>query len=301
MFKDIKIRKIETSIPYDVPVTSIASLPDSGKATLEVYFTSKNIYEVNDKKFVILDIMDNSAEMKAMMLIDSSNNIVDDIKFGLKYRIAGIVSIVDGGDDELPFLDNVKGNKVFFIGALQCYSNTFLGVDIDEFNINLDLQEQYDLVTKYSDYLKDIDFSQIKDMKVSCYDEFICLLVDGTLFVNGVKQHDNINMIHYIDNHSIIAIGNNNTITCVTKKNISGAEFLNNNNYEYKKIITNEFGIAALTYDGVVIYFGDLYSCVIDYSLYVDVDDIEDAGNGDITIIKNNKKHLLFHSDESIK
>ena len=301
MFKDIKIRKIETSIPYDVPVTSIASLPDSGKATLEVYFSSKNTYEVDGKNVVVLDIMDNSAEMKAMMLIDSSNNIVDDIKFGLKYRIAGIVSTVDGDDDELPFLDDVKGNKVFFIGALQCYSNTFLGVDIDEFNINLDLQEQYNLVTKYSDYLKDIDFSQIKDMKVSCYDEFVCLLVDGTLFVNGVKQHDNINMIHYIDNHSIIAIGNNNTITCVTKKNISGAEFLNNNNYEYKKIITNEFGIAALTYDGVVIYFGDLYSCVIDYSLYVDVDDIEDAGNGDITIIKNNKKHLLFHSDESIK
>lgn len=298
MFKDIKIKKIKTSVPYDIPVTSMASLPDSGKATLEAYFTSKNIYEVNDKKYVLLDIMDNSAEMKAMMFIDDSNTIADDIKFGLKYRIAGIVSIVGGEDDELPFLDDVKGSKVFFIGALQCYSDTFLGVDIDEFNINFELQEQYDLVTKYSDYLKDIDFSQIKDMKVSCYDEFVCLLVDGTLFVNGVKQLDNIDMTYYINNHMIVAVSADNIITCLTKKGVAGYDFINNDNYRYKKILATEFGIIALTDDGIVKYFGDLTSSVVDYSRFVGVDDIELDEVDDIVVIKDGKTYSLFHVND---
>ena len=34
MFKDIKIRKIETSIPYDAPVSSISNLTDGSRATL---------------------------------------------------------------------------------------------------------------------------------------------------------------------------------------------------------------------------------------------------------------------------
>lgn len=296
MFKDIKIRKIETSIPYDAPVSSISNLTDGSKATLEVYFTSKNTYEVDGKKFVILDIMDNSVEMKAMMLIDGSNNIVDEINFGLKYRIAGIVSVVDGDDNELPFLDEVKGSKVFFIVALQCYSDTFLGVNIDEFNINLDLQEQYDLVSKYSDYLKSIDFDKLKDMKVSCYSELVCLLIDGTVLINGVKQLNNVEMVYYINNHMIVAIGNDNTITCLTKKDVAGADFINDNNCKYKKILATEFGVIALTNDGIVRYFGDLTSSVIDYSRFVDVDDIQ--LDDDIVVIKDGKSYSLFHIND---
>ena len=301
MYKDIKLRKIETLIPYDVPVTSISNIPNKGKATLEVRFTSINVYEVDDKKFVLLGIMDNSAEMKAMLLIDDFSTILDNIKFGLKYRIAGVVSVVSDDDVDLPFINDIKGEKVFFIGALQCYSDTFLGVDIDEFNINLELQEQYDLVSKYSDYLKDIDFNQVKDMKVSCYDEFVCLLVDGTLFVNGVKQLDNIDMTYYINNYMIVAVGSDNTITCLTKKGVAGCDFINNDNYRYKKILATEFGIIVLTDDGIVKYFGDLFSSVIDYSRFVGVDDIVLDEARDIVVIKDGKSYSLFHSDESIK
>lgn len=79
---------------------------------------------------------------------------------------------------------------------------------------------------------------------------------------------------------------------------IYGTNSINNNNYSYKKIVDTEFGIAALRYDGVVVYFGGVFSTVIDYSRFIGVDDIEYGNNGDIVIIKGGKKYSLFHSDE---
>lgn len=45
-------------------------------------------------------------------------------------------------------------------------------------------------------------------------------------------------------------------------------------------------------------YFGGVFSTVIDYSRFIGVDDIEYGNNGDIVIIKGGKKYSLFHSDE---
>ena len=114
----------------------------------------------------------------------------------------------------------------------------------------------------------------------------------------AVLKLNNINMIQYINSHTIIAISNDNVVTCLTEKGVSGFNFLNNNNYKYKKIITTEFGVAALTHEGVVVYFGDVVSSVIDHSRFAEVDDIEYANNGDIAIIKGGKKYSLFHSNE---
>lgn len=302
MLKKIRIRKIETEIPYDVFVSSIDGLISKvDRVNLLVYFTSKKIYELEDTMFVLLNMYDNSGEMSALLVGNRDadfQTLVQNIRFGLKYRIAGNVSILTNDEETstLPFIDELNNSNVFCIYALQCYSDTFLGVNIDEFNINLDLQEQYDLVSKYSDYLKSIDFDKLKDMKVSCYSELVCLLIDGTVLINGVKQLNNVGMVYYINNHMIVAIGNDNTITCLTKKDVAGADFINDNNCKYKKILATEFGVIALTNDGIVRYFGDLTSSVIDYSRFVDVDDIQ--LDDDIVVIKDGKSYSLFHIND---
>ena len=103
-------------------------------------------------------------------------------------------------------------------------------------------------------------------------------------------------MVYYINNHMIVAIGNDNTITCLTKKDVAGADFINDNNCKYKKILATEFGVIALTNDGIVRYFGDLTSSVIDYSRFVDVDDIQ--LDDDIVVIKDGKSYSLFHIND---
>lgn len=304
MTKKIGIKKIETTIPYDSFISCIDGIAGAVKGvTLDVYFTSKKIYELEDTMFVLLDIYDKSGEMKALLVGNRNQDfisLVDNIEYGLKYRISGNVSVVPGDADdvELPFINEIKNSKLFCIYALQCYSDTIYGVPQDEFNGYIDIKEKYEVISKYTDYLKGISQDEVKDIAASCYGEIVILLNDGTLFVNDEKKLNNINMIQYINSHTIIAISNDNVVTCLTKKGVSGFNFLNNNNYKYKKIITTEFGVAALTHEGVVVYFGDVVSSVIDHSRFAEVDDIEYGNNGDIAIIKGDKKYSLFHSDE---
>ena len=303
MTKKLGVKKIETTIPYDVFISSIAGLVDKvSKVNLEVYFTSKKIYELENTIFVLLNMYD-GGDMKALLVGNRTKDfmsLVDNIKYGLKYRVSGNVTIPDTEEEAavLPFINEIKNSKLFCIYALQCYSDTIYGVPQDEFNGYIDIKEKYEVISKYTDYLKGISQDEVKDIAASCYGEIVILLNDGTLFVNDEKKLNNINMIQYINSHTIIAISNDNVVTCLTKKGVSGFNFLNNNNYKYKKIITTEFGVAALTHEGVVVYFGDVVSSVIDHSRFAEVDDIEYGNNGDIAIIKGGKKYSLFHSDE---
>ena len=190
----IGIKKIETKVPYDAFISSIDGIVGETKGVnLEVYFTSKKIYELDDVMFVLLNMYDNNSEMKALLVGEKSNNfisLVDNIKHGLKYRISGNVSIVQEelDDVELPFMDELKNSKLFCIYALQCYSDTIYGIDLNEFNSCIDIQEEYEVIEKYTDYLKDISKDEVKDIKVSCYNEIVILLNDGTLFVNGKRN-----------------------------------------------------------------------------------------------------------------
>ena len=224
----IGIKKIETKVPYDAFISSIDGIVGETKGVnLEVYFTSKKIYELDDVMFVLLNMYDNNSEMKALLVGEKSNNfisLVDNIKHGLKYRISGNVSIVQEelDDVELPFMDELKNSKLFCIYALQCYSDTIYGIDLNEFNSCIDIQEEYEVIEKYTDYLKDISKDEVKDIKVSCYNEIVILLNDGTLFVNGKKKLDNIDMLHYINSHTICSISKDNIITAITKKGVSG-------------------------------------------------------------------------------
>lgn len=124
MLKKIGIRKIETEIPYDVFVSSIDGILGPVKdVNLDVYFTSKKIYELEDTIFVVLDMCDSTAEMKSLLIGNRDKDfisLVDSIKIddAVRYRISGNVSI-PADDVELPFMNEFKDNKLFCIYALQ--------------------------------------------------------------------------------------------------------------------------------------------------------------------------------------
>lgn len=126
MTKDVKLRRIKTSIPDDVFVSSIDGILGPVKdVNLDVYFTSKKIYELENTMFVVLDMYDGTGvDMKALLVgnkVDHFISLVNGIKLKVKkYRISGNVSVPDGDDDaELPFMDDIKNSKVFFIYAVQ--------------------------------------------------------------------------------------------------------------------------------------------------------------------------------------
>ena len=126
MTKKIGIKKIETTIPYDSFISCIDGIAGAVKGvTLDVYFTSKKIYELEDTMFVVFDMYDSTGEMKALLVGNRDKDftsLVDSIKIDVdvRYRISGNVSIPDDTDDaELSFMNELKDNKLFCIYALQ--------------------------------------------------------------------------------------------------------------------------------------------------------------------------------------
>lgn len=301
MIKKINFKKIETKVPYDTFISKIGSLVGEVKnVILDVGFANKKVYELdNNAMFVLLDIFDNTGKMPALLVGNRDadfQTLVQNIRLGLKYRIAGNVSMIDDSLDEyrdLPFLDEIGGDKVFCIYAIQNYNHTTFGIDMDEFQGCMDREEQYNVIAKYTSYLNNILVDMIENIAVSCYQEVVVLLKDGTVFVNGKKILDDVKYITLIDIRTICAIGAEKTITCLTKKGRCGHDFINDNNYHYKKIVFTEFGIAALTHEKTVRYYGDFNFGAIDYSRFVGVDDIG-LNSDDIIVIKGDKVYSLF-------
>lgn len=126
MTKKIGIKEIETNIPSDSFISSIDGIAGAVKGvTLDVYFTFKKIYELEDTMFVVFDMYDSTGEMKALLVGNRDKDfisLVENIKVSadVRYRISGNVSIpADTDDVELPFMNDVKNNKLFCIYALQ--------------------------------------------------------------------------------------------------------------------------------------------------------------------------------------
>lgn len=301
MTKKIGIKKIETTIPYDTFVSSIDGLIDKvNKVTLEVHFISKKIYELEDTMFVLIDIYDKSGEMKALLVGNRNQDfisLVDNIKYGLKYRISGNVSVVPGDADdvELPFISEIKNSKLFCIYALQCYSDTIYGVPLDDFNGCIGVEEEYKVVSKYTNYLNNIELEQVKNIRVDCNYKIAILLSDGTFFINGKFKLDNIKEIEIIDPCTIIAVSNDNVITGFSNKHSSKLTTLNNNDYSYKKVLIGSLGVVALTHDGTVIYFGVRDISIIDPMRFINVDDISCVDYDKFIVKKDDgTSYLLF-------
>lgn len=132
MDKKIKFKKIETNIPCDEYIPGAPKLFISNidgligkvnKVYLDVYFTSKKIYELDDVMYVMLDMHDDTGEMKALLVGNRDKHfisLVDSIRINnSRYRIGGNVSIPDKTDEEeFPLMNEIKDNKLFCIYAL---------------------------------------------------------------------------------------------------------------------------------------------------------------------------------------
>lgn len=151
MVKDIKFRKVETTIPKDIQVSSINKLGAKEKnITLEVHFISKDIFEVDGAMFVLFNMYDSGGEMRALLVNNISKDFSDfvkDIKLPFKYRINGNISTIKDDADldelEIPFIDRLKNTRVFLIHALECIDGS--EEELEEAKKNMNLLKNYRL------------------------------------------------------------------------------------------------------------------------------------------------------------
>ena len=171
------------------------------------------------------------------------------------------------------------------------------GVDIVKlYNYNLD--KAYNFVKDNTDYLIDVPIEEVKNINFSAYKDIIILLRDGTVILNGNKCLTNIKTLAFISGLSIFAISNDHVITSLTGED-GLYNFINNDNYKYRKIIVTPLVIVALTHEKDIRLFGTLCDRVMDYQLYFNVDDIGYVEeNDDIVIIKDGKVFSLFHEHD---
>lgn len=171
------------------------------------------------------------------------------------------------------------------------------GVDIVKL-YNYTLDKAYNFVKDNTDYLVDIDIDEVKDINFSAVKDIIILLKNGTVLVNGIKRLENIKTLAFMSGLSIFAISNDHVITSLTGED-GLYNFINNDNYKYRKIIVTPLVIVALTHEKDIRLFGTLCDRVVDYQLYFNVDDIGYVEeNDDIVIIKDGKVFSLFHEHD---
>jgi len=178
-----------------------------------------------------------------------------------------------------------------------CEEVKLFGENIDDVYF-FDLKTAYDFVNKNTNYLENISIDEVKEIKFSYYKDIIILLKNGVLIINGEETSKDIKTLGIDGGMYVFSISNNNIITCLTG-NWKTTQLINNNNYKYKKIIMNGLGIAALTYENTIKYFGAFIDGFIDYTNFYDVDDIGYIEETDeIVIIKKDRIISLFANED---
>lgn len=170
------------------------------------------------------------------------------------------------------------------------------GEDIDVVYF-FDLNTAYNFVNKNTNYLENINIDEVKEIKFSYYKDIFILLKNGVLIVNGEETSHDIKTLGIDGGMYVFSISNDNIITCLTG-NWKTTQFINNNNYKYKKIVMNGLGIAAQTQEHTIKYFGAFIDGFIDYTNFYDVDDIGYIEETEeIVIIKQDKIISLFANE----
>lgn len=309
MTKKIGIRKVETEIPSDAVISQIATLSENDKhVTLEVTVQLRKIQEIEDTTFALLDIKDKTGSMQALLFGDDGKefaSLLNSIKNGFTYRIGGAVATIsdDTEDVELPFIDDVKGKKIFLIRALQYYPDSMFNTEVNElFGVSIEslydynLKQAYDLVKEHTDYL--VDINDVKDIQFSLYGNVIILLSNGDVILDGNDVLSNIKLLSFRNGYVIFAISNDRIIRCLTS-NSNHALFMNNNDSTYKKILVTPLVVVALTNDGDIKFYGDILDTTIDYHRFMDIEDVGYVEeNNDIVVIKDGLPYSLLYEHD---
>lgn len=311
MTKKIGIRKVETEMPSDAVISQIATLSDNDKhVTLEVSVQLKKIQEIESTTLALLDIKDKSGCMQALLFGDNGKeftSLLSSIKDGFTYRIGGNVATIseDTEDVELPFIDDIKGKKIFLIRALQYYPDSMFNTEVNElFGVPIEalfdynLKQAYDFVKENADYLDDILINDVRDIQFSLYGNVIILLSNGDVILDGNNVLSNIKLLSFRNGYVIFAISNDRIIRCLTS-NIAHALFMNNYDSTYKKILVTPLVMVALTNDGDIKFYGDILDTTIDYHRFMNVEDIGYVEkNNDIVVIKDGLPYSLLYEHD---
>lgn len=311
MTKKIGIRKVETEMPSDAVISQIATLSENDKhVALEVSVQLKKIQEIESTTLVLLDIKDKSGCMQALLFGDNGKeftSLLNSIKNGFTYRIGGNVATIsdDTEDVELPFIDDIKGKKIFLIRALQYYPDYMFNTEVNElFGVPIEvlfdynLKQAYDFVKENTDYLDDILINDVRDIQFSLYGNVIILLSNGDVILDGNNVLSNIKFLSFRNGYVIFAISNDRIIRCLTS-NIAHALFMDNYDSTYKKILVTPLVMVALTNEGDIKFYGDILDTTIDYHRFKDIEDIGYAKeNNDIVVIKDGLPYSLLYEHD---
>lgn len=311
MTKKIGIRKVETEMPSDAVISQIATLSDNDKhVTLEVSVQLKKIQEIESTTFALLDIKDKTGSMKALLFGDNGKeftSLLNSIKDGFTYRIGGNVATIsdDTEDVELPFIDDIKGKKIFLIRALQYYPDSMFNTEVNElFGVSIEvlfdynLKQAYDFVKENTDYLDDILINDVRDIQFSLYGNVIILLSNGDVILDGNNVLSNIKLLSFRNGYVVFAISNDRIIRCLTS-NIAHALFMNNYDSTYKKILVTPLVMVALTYENDIKFYGDILDTIIDYHRFMNIEDIGYVDeNNDIVVIKDGLPYSLLYDHD---
>lgn len=167
---------------------------------------------------------------------------------------------------------------------------------------NYDLNEAYEFVKKNTDYLKEIKKTEVKQIEFSYYKDIVILMNNGELFINNKLEDNNIKRIFFQDGTKMYTISNRNVIKQIISKTMLGI-YMNNSDYEYKKILIDWCSMAALTFEGTVRCITPPLNVGIDSNRFINVDDLVKTINSrtndtEFVVKQNGKLYSLFILDQ---
>lgn len=302
--KDLKFRKISTSIDKKLPIIKIKDITDDiKKCILDVVIDKVYIEKKDDRTYIKLYVSDSFNSIYALSIQENKyyDEIINNIKLHNRYHIMGYLIDYNKGLGKEFNLYNE--DKILLIQAME---------DITENEINkyfedklcgesliclydLSLEDSYEFIKKNFNYLDKIKLEEIKKIKFSWTHDIIVLLKNGNLLINDKKKINNIKDIVFINGSNIFAITNEYQIISVLNESTSSLIF-NNNNYKYKKIYYDYSKIIALTYDGKLKIYGDLLDKLIDSDRLTNIQDIGVSmdGKNDIVVVQDGLIYSLF-------
>lgn len=118
---------------------------------------------------------------------------------------------------------------------------------------NIDGIKRIFYIKKYTNGLNNINLKYVKQIETDYYNNIYVLLDNGYLLENGELQDNDIDRLYMVNGFSLYKITNDNIIKPIDDVYKSDLDiYLNNEDYKYKKIISDSLYLVALTEEGTI-------------------------------------------------
>ena len=118
---------------------------------------------------------------------------------------------------------------------------------------NIDGIKRIFYIKKYTNGLNNINLKYVKQIETDYYNNIYVLLDNGYLLENGELQDNDIDRLYMVNGFSLYKITNDNIIKPIDDVYKSDLDiYLNNEDYKYKKIISDPIYLVALTEEGTI-------------------------------------------------